>query len=631
MNVHASSPTLRFGPFELKVETGELWKSGTKIRLQGQSLRVLLCLLEEPGRFRSREELRRNLWPDGTFVDFDHSLNVAVNRLRERLGDSAETPRYVETVAGVGYRFIAPVEASQPPLSESPRPELDSSGDSSRVWKRPFLRAGVAAVCALLLAALTWFPWNLIFKHGAAVGGSHIDSVAVLPLTNIAGDDREDYFADGMTEELITELASLGSFRVISRTSIMRYKKTVRSLPEIGRELNVNALVEGTVRRSGDRVRITVRLVSTSPEHLIWADAYEGDIHDVLTLQRDVASDIAGNIQTKLGVQPAPSLPARKRLDPETYEDYLRGRHFLARRDAESMNKAAGYFQMAVQRDPQYAQAYAGLAATYDLLGTYELRPPEKSFPQAIEFAGKALQLDSTLSEAYTARASAESFYELDWVAADRDFQRAIALDPSSAFAHHWYAEHFNNVGKAERSVSELKRARDLDPLSLPINSILGIAYRAAHHYDEAVQQCKKTVELDPNFSMGHWCLGEAYMGERQYLAAVSELERATALGATPLLICDLGCAYAGVGKDTEARAILKALEQNAQFAYVSPYLIASIYCALGEKDEAFKWLYSAFDRRDSHIVELSLDPLMDPLRSDPRFLPLIQRLHLPK
>lgn len=270
------------------------------------------------------------------------------------------------------------------------------------------------------------------------------------------------------------------------------------------------------------------------------------------------------------------------------------------------------------------------LDSSTNLLGTYELLPPERSFPQAIEFAGKALQLDSTISEAYTVRASAESFYELDWAAAERGFQRAIALDPSSACAHHWYGEHFINVGNAERALSELKRARELDPPSLPINGVLGRVYSDAHHYDEAVQQCKKTLELDPNFSMGHWCLGQAYIRERQYLAAVPELERASALGATPLLICDLGCAYAGAGKNVEARAILKTLKQKAQLAYVSHYLIATIYSALGERNEALKWLQSAFDRRDSHIVDMPLDPKIDPLRSDPQFLPLMQRLHLP-
>jgi TolB-like protein/DNA-binding winged helix-turn-helix (wHTH) protein/Tfp pilus assembly protein PilF len=621
-------PIIRFGPFELRVETGELWKSGTKIRLQGQALRILMCLLETPGGFKSREDLRRELWPEGTFVDFDHSLNVAVNRLRERLGDTAEKSRYIQTVPGVGYRFIASVENGSSAPATPPPAEISAE---PRPLKRGLAPVWVIATGVLLLAALAWFGWERISKYRAATEQPRIDSVAVLPLTNLAGETAEDYFADGMTEELITELAKAGSLRVISRTSVMRFKRTDRPLLEIGRELNVNAFVEGTVRRSGDRVRITVQLIRTSPEQHVWADAYEGDIRDVLSLQRDVAHNIAGNIEARLKPGQASFPHANKRLDPETYEDYLRGRHFLARRNAEAMSKALAYFRQAVQRDPQYAQAYAGLADTYDLLGSYEVLPPEESFPKAKEFAGKALQLDNTLSEAYAARAVAASFWEFDWAAADRDFQRALALDPSSAIAHHWYGEHFINIGKSERALSELKQARNLDPLSLPVNSTLGRVYRDARRYDEAVQQCRKTLELDPNFSMAHWCLGQAYLAEQQYAAAIPELELANRLGTTPLLACDLGYSYAAAGQTTKANAILHALMRKSQSAYVPPYLIAVLHGALGAKNEAFKWLEKAYHERDSHITYLSLDPEMDPLRSDPRFPPLLQRLHIPK
>src|SRR5580704_11045596 len=380
-----SPSTLRFARFELNVETGELRKSGSKIRLQGQSLRILLCLLEEPGRLWSREDLRSRLWPNGTFVEFDHSLNVAVNRLRERLGDSAEKPRYIETVPGVGYRFVAPVEtANEAPHPDLPVPEVAVSAVPPRSPSPALVRTLVASACALLIAGLVWFAWARKETHRAPGEESLIRSVAVLPLRDLADDTREEYFADGMTEELITELGRLSSIRIISRTSIMQFKKSVHSLPEIGRQLNVDALVEGTVRRSGDRVRITVRLVGATPERLVWQKSYEGDLRDVLELQSDVAHDIAGNIQTKLARQQAPSAVPYKRLDPETYEDYLRGRYFLARRTAEAMNTAADYFQRAVQRDPQYAQAYVGLALAYQLLGSYDLLPPERSYPLAL-------------------------------------------------------------------------------------------------------------------------------------------------------------------------------------------------------------------------------------------------------
>jgi TolB-like protein/DNA-binding winged helix-turn-helix (wHTH) protein/Tfp pilus assembly protein PilF len=626
----SSSSTLRFLRFELNMETGELRRSGSKIRLQGQSLRILLCLLEEPGRLWSREDLRSRLWPNGTFVEFDHSLNVAVNRLRDRLGDSAEKPRYIETVPGVGYRFVASVEtANEAPHQDLPLPEV--SAPALPRYRNPSLvKTLVASAYALLIAGLVWFAWARKETHRASAEESIIHSVAVLPLTDVAANTNQDYFADGMTEELITELGRLSSIRIISRTSIMQFKKSVRPLPEIGRQLNVDALVEGTVRRSGDRVRITARLVRIAPEHLIWQKSYEGDLRDVLQLQSDVAHDIAGNIQSKLARKQATGAAPYKRLDPEAYEDYLRGRYFLARRTAEAMKTAADYFQRAVQRDPQYAQAYVGLSLAYQLLGSYDLLAPEKSYPLALRFANQALELDDTLSEAYSARANSETNYQLDWVAADRDYRRAIALDPNSAQAHHDYGEYFTGVGNANRAIEELKIARELDPLSLPLFSALGRMYREAHQYDEAAKQCSQSLVLDPNFSMGHWCLGQVYLAKRQYLEATSELKRANDLGTTPLIVCNLGCVYAASGKKVEARSILHSLEGKSQFDYISPYLIASIYSQLGEKDEAFNWLEKAFDRRDN-ISYLAADPMMDPLRSDPRFADLIQRLHLPK
>jgi TolB-like protein/Tfp pilus assembly protein PilF len=498
-------------------------------------------------------------------------------------------------------------------------------------WRR-FRRSSwlmLVAGAVLLLSTFTLIVWHRNAAVKSLVQEPRIGSVAVLPLIEIGADHQEDYFADGMTEELITELGRLGSIRIISRTSIMQFKSGTRSLQEIGRQLNVDALVEGTVRRSGNRVRITVKLVRASPEHLILADAYESDIQDVMKLQRDVAQDIARNIQTKLVSHQAPGAAPYKRVDPETHEDYLRGRYFLAKRTAEAMNIAAWYFQRSIQRDPQYAPAYASLAWTYDILGSYEVLPPVKAFLPAIEFANKALQPDNTLSEAYTARAVAACFYELNWVVADRDFRHAIALDPSSALAHHGYGEYFASVGNAERAISELKIARRLDPLSLTLFSTIGRMYREAHQYDEAVYQCKQALVLDPNFSMGHWCLGQAYMAKRQFAEAISELSQANESGTTPLVVCDLGCAYAASGRKMEARAILKSLEKRARFNYVSPYLIASIYSSLGEKDQAFKWLEKAFDGRDG-VSYLAADPMMDPLRSDPRFVILIQRLHLP-
>ncbi len=457
-----------------------------------------------------------------------------------------------------------------------------------------------------------------------------IHSLAVLPLENLSQDSEQEYFADGMTAELITELGKISSIRVISRTSVMRYKGVRKPLAQIARELHVDAVVEGEVLRSNDRVRVTAQLIDTAEDAHIWAEAYDRDLRDVVALQGDIARSIASAIRARVTPAELARISPARRLDPKAHEDYLRGRYLMDKRTAEAMKTAVNYFQQAIQREPKYAQAYAGLATTYVLLGNYELLPPDKSYPLAIEFAAKSLELDDTLSEAYSTRATAAYNYEFNWAEAELDFQHAIALDPSSAIAHHWYGEYFTSLGRGESAISELKIARELDPLSLPLMNALGRMYREAHHYDEAIQQCKQTLVLDPNFSMGHWCLGQAYLAKRLYPQATLELQRANELGTTPLIVCDLGCAYAFSGKKIEARTILNSLKQKSQFSYVSPYLIASIYSALGEKDEAFQWLEKAYDRRDG-ISYLLADPMMDPLRSDPRFARLIQRLQIPK
>jgi TolB-like protein/DNA-binding winged helix-turn-helix (wHTH) protein len=298
VTANSCRPIRCFGPFRLNIETGELWKSRTRIRLQGQPLQILLCLLEEPGRFRTREELRSKLWPNGTFVDFDHSLNVAINRLRERLGDSAENPLYIETVAGVGYRFIKSVETSRSSPAASLQTEVDLCSQSPLFPKRALLWGSVIVVCMLVIGLSTWSIAQQASIQRALLVQPPIDSIAVLPLANLTRGEGDDYLSDGVTEELITELARMGQFRVISRTSIMSYKGAARPISEIGRELKVNALVEGTLRRSGDRIRITVQLVGISPERHIWADAFEGDINNVLNLERDVARDIAARYTT---------------------------------------------------------------------------------------------------------------------------------------------------------------------------------------------------------------------------------------------------------------------------------------------------------------------------------------------
>jgi tetratricopeptide (TPR) repeat protein len=434
-----------------------------------------------------------------------------------------------------------------------------------------------------------------------------------------------------MTAELITELAKISSIRVISRTSVMRYKRLRKPLADIARELNVNAVVEGEVLRSQNRVRVTAQLIDTATDRHLWSETYDRDLRDVVGLQADVAQSIARAIGARVTPEEDSHRASTRRVDPDAYEAYLKGRFFLEKRTTTGFNKAVDYFQLAVRIDPRFAAAYGGLASTYNVLGTYGILPPSECFPKAREAADKASQLDETLSEAYVARGFAWSMYERDWSAAEQDFKRAIMLNPNDANAHHGYSEHLTNVGRAEGAISEMERARELDPLSLPTNATLGRTYRDARRNEEADVQCRKTLELDPEFAMGHWCLGVTRVAEKRYTEAVTEMQRANTLGEAPLYTWGLGYAYAVSGDRVRAEAVIGALKKRPDNAYMPAYYIASIYGALDEKDLAFTWLQRAYAERDPQITYLLLDPFMDPLRSDPRFDPLLRQVGFPQ
>jgi TolB-like protein/Tfp pilus assembly protein PilF len=492
---------------------------------------------------------------------------------------------------------------------------------------------------ALIISVLIFIIGFLAAIYGAGFresmrmrsSPSRIHSLAVLPMENLSGDREQEYFADGMTAELITELGKISSIRVISRTSVMRYKGVRKPLTQVARELHVDAVVEGEVLRSNDRVRVTAQLIDTAEDRHIWAEAYNRDLRDVLALQGDIAQSIANAIRARVTPAELTRLTSDRRIDPKTYELYLKARYFLEKRTSEGSFKAATYFQQTIDKDPQFAEAYAGLAKTYQILGSYELLPPNESYPKVREMADKALQLDNALSEAYAARGLSTTYYEHDWSAAEQDFQHAFAVNSNDALAHHWYAEHLITVGKVDRGIAELERARDLDPLSLPINATLGRAYRDARRYKEAVDQCRKSLDLDPDFPLSRWCLGVAYVGMKHYAEAVTEMQRASAVGASPLYLCGLGYAYAAAGNKVKARAVIDALKQRTDKTYLPAYFIASIYGELGEKQHAFDWLQRGYNERDPQVAYLVVDPFMDPLRSDPRFDTLVRKFGFPQ
>jgi TolB-like protein/DNA-binding winged helix-turn-helix (wHTH) protein/Flp pilus assembly protein TadD len=637
---HQLRGPLRFGVFELDLRAGELRKHGLRVRLQEQPFQVLVMLIEHPGEVVTREELRRKLWSAGTFVDFDHGLNKAINKIREALGDSAESPRFVETVARRGYRFLAEVKvaeaapvrspelAAQPqPAAETPnRPDLPgkvatvSSLSPSLTWK--------ISVFVLLVLVASLAAWKLHSWNRSSPG---IRSLAVLPLENLSNDASQDYFADGMTDELITDLGQISQLRVISRTSAMTYKHARKPLPEIARELNVDAVVEGTVFRSGDRVRITAQLIEAPADKHLWSHSYEGELQDTLALQNEVASAIADQIRISLKPQEQAALKNAAVVNPEAYVSFLKGRYFWNKRTAESLRVALAYFNQAIEEDPKYAQAYSGLADTYALLGDwqYAVLPPNEALPKAKAAAIKALELDSALGEAHNSLAFCLDGFDWDFDSAGKEFRRAIELNPGYATAHHWYAWHLSLLGQYDEAIAEMRKAENLDPLSLVINADLAELLILAHSYDESIRQSRKTIEMDPNFAFAHNHLGQAYLQKHMNHEAVAELQKAVQLsGGSPTCIANLARAYVASGMRSEALELLSDLKKRSNPGSSHASEIAVIYASLGETDQAMNWLEKGYEERFNPGVLQR--PGFDPLRSDRRFQDLVRRIGLP-
>ncbi|HWX36245.1 MAG TPA: winged helix-turn-helix domain-containing protein [Steroidobacteraceae bacterium] len=626
---------LRFGVFEADIRSGELAKRGRRVRLQEQPFQLLAMLLERPGELLTREELSSKLWPN-TIVDFDHGLNKAVAKIREALGDSAENPRFIETVARRGYRFLADVTVTghgQPqivaqvssPGSGTSLPGLAEAGTSPRRPTRAWRLLGLGL--GLLLVAV--LSWSLYPRSPSAPA---IRSLAVLPLENLSGDPSQDYFAQGMTDELITRLAQISALRVISRTSVMAYRGVRKSLPEIARELNVEAVVAGSVLLSGERVRVTAQLVQVPTDAPMWAQSYEEDLQDTLALQGKVARDIAEQIRVALNVQEQAALEKSKAVNPEAYEAYLKGRYFWNKRTGDGLTRAIEYFNRAIEKEPIYAEAYSGLADSYALSGDWEygVLSPQDAFLKARAAATKALALDESLADAHTSLAFALDLYGWDWEAAETEYKRAIKLNPGYATAHHWYAWHLMVMGRNSEGISELRKAQSLDPLSLIISADLADALCIAHLYDEAVQQGRKTLEMEPNFAVAHYELGQALEQKHMHDEAIAEFQRAIALsGHSGAFDSNLAYVYAVSGRKVEAIKIVKDLEARHDQNPVADANVALIYVGLGDHDQAMIWLNNAYEARFNPSVLLR--PAFDTLRSDARFQDLLRRIGLPR
>jgi TolB-like protein/Tfp pilus assembly protein PilF len=635
---------VRFGTYEVSLQSGEVRKAGLRVRVQQQPMKLLEILLEHPGEVVTREELRSRVWPNESFGDFDQALNIAIGKLRSALGDSAENPRFIETLPKRGYRFIAEVSVidagaslkrPESVFAKLPVPEpahtVQVAGLAVAPKRRPWLAGRVIlALAFVIVISLSILSVRSFRSRGPAPAA--IRSLAVLPLENLSGDASQNYFADGMTDELITDMAQISALRVISRTSVMVYKGARKPLPQIARELNVDAVVEGTVLRSGDQVRITAQLIEASTDKHLWSQSYEGELRDTLALQSRVASAIADQIRINLTPRELAALKNVKIVNPEAYESYLKGRYFWNKRTAEGLKVALAYFKQAIEEDPKYAKAYSGLADTYALLGDwqYAVMTPKEAFPEAKAAAIHALELDNTLGEAHNSLAFVLDGFDWDLDAGGKEFQRAIELNPGYATAHHWFAWHLSLLGRFDEAITEMRKAENLDPLSLIINADLAELLDLAHFYDESIRQSRKTIEMDPNFALAHNQLAQAYLQKHMYAEAVAELKKAVQLsGDSPTCIANLARAYVASGERGEALTLLGNLKKRSNPGYSNATEIAMIYASLGDTDQAMTWLEKGYQERFNPGVLLR--PGFDPLRSDPRFQNLLRRIGLPQ
>jgi TolB-like protein/DNA-binding winged helix-turn-helix (wHTH) protein/Flp pilus assembly protein TadD len=617
----------QFGIFELDLRTRELRKQGLRVKLQEQPLQLLATLLEHAGEVVTKEELRQRIWPADTYVDFDHGLHSAVTRLRDALGDSSDSPRFVETLARRGYRFVAPVkmigQTVTPSVDEEQRQAMPTP--RTKRWDRKLL-AGL--VGGALLAGLI-----LIFNLTGFLGASNLEirSLAVLPLENLSGDPAQEYFADGMTDALIADLSRISALRVISRTSSAQYKRTTKKLPQIARELNVDAVVEGSVTRSDNRVRITAQLLHARLDKHLWGEMYEDEVGDVLKLQREVARAIAQNVRAKLTTEQRARLGSAPPVNPEAYEAYVRGRYFWNQRTEAGLWKSVELFEHAIDFDPRWALPYVGVADAYLVLDswTVEAVSVAEVAPKANAAIGEALQLDPTLAEAHTVLAGLKHG-NWDWAGAEAEYRRAIELNPNYAHAHQWYGQLLAELGQFDRGVSEAERAHTLDPLNLILGVDVGYRRYWARRYQEAISPIQKTLELDSGFAVGHRYLGQIYEQIGMYEAALAELRRAAELtGGNPIDMGALGHAYAVSGRRTESLHILEQLRRLSAKHYVSAWEFALIHAGLGQRDAAIHWLEQAFHDHSTWMLHLKVDPRLDPLRTDPRFQELARRVGL--
>jgi len=604
-----ASRIFRFDDYTLDARTGELVRNGTKLALREQPLQLLLALLEQPGELVSREHLIGRLWEQNTFVDFDRGLNKAVNHLRETLGDSAEHPRYVETLPRKGYRFVGQLKDDERPI---PSPVLIPPQTRSR--SRWWLAIPAAALVLSAAVAANFGSIRTRIVGRLHPGPPRISSIAVIPLESLSGDRDQEYFADGLTDELITNLANIGSTRVVSRASILRYKGTKQSIAEIGRALDADAIIEGTVTRSGNRMRITAQLIQVSTDMHLWAEAYEQNLSEALDLQNRVATDIAHKVA--IVIRPLESAQA---VNPQAYGLYLKGRYYFYQYSSRGWQQAIDHFQQAIAVDPNFAPAYSGLADTYLVAGAYGVFNPQEALMQGKAAAQKALRLNDNLASAHYALATAYTWYDWDWANAEKEFQRALALNPDDALGRNWYGGYLSLLGRHEQALEQHQRALQLEPFSLIINANLARGLYWARRYDEAIAQARKTLALDPSFGVALFWLEGSLRHKQMFREAVALRQAVSPKNSD------------AIAQQFRKEGFQGLLRRNAEDFKKGGALVeaARCYAQIAQKDKALSLLEDCFQHRCSSMATLNAEPDFDVLRNDARFRSLSQRVGL--
>ncbi len=628
----------RFGIFEVEARSGELRRQGRKIKLQKKSFQLLLLLLDRAGEVVLREELRAGLWPADTFVDFDANTKTALNRLRQALGDSAENPVFIETIPKTGYRFIAPVTTGEHAVftaagiePKAGAPSLSVTDVSRRPLTASLKLAGIfASLMSVALAALLMLVWRPA-KSGSSTSKPVV--LLVLPFDNLSGDPTQDFFSDGITDEMITLLGEQASQRlsVIARTSAMQYRNTHKPLLQIARELGgADYVLEGSVRRAGDHVAVNVQLFRVSDQAVLWADTYQREVSNLLAVQEDVAQRVSSSISERLTPTPGANLP--REVNSEAHDAYLMGLYYQQnKRDGQNLLGGLRYFQQAIRQDPKYAPPYAALAYSYLLAAGWEMLTPEDAYPKAKAAAERALELDKNLAEAHMTLATVEHEYYWKWAEAEAEFRRAIELNPNSSLAHKGYAEFLMHSGRNEEAIQEIQRAVDLDPFSLGIRMLRALIYFFAGQYGPAAEECNRIIQLDPQNVPAYYFLGGIYAEQKRYEDAVTQLETALKFSdGSSKIEAAVAWIYAMSGRRQDARRLLSKLEGEANRKYVSPCSLAKIYAALGEKSQAFELLQKAAAERSSDLMYLRHDAGFDTLRDDPRFAELERQIGFP-